>query len=246
MHAGDVAVTTITWARSPSEGIVLRRSLERLAALGFPVAVADAGTDTAFSTFAGALPRFTVVIPKERGLVSQVRASLALAATFDRPFILYTEPDKERFFEQQLAEFIRRAPGGRGTGVVVATRSDEALSTFPTMQRYTEGVINHLAGDVLGVAGDYSYGPFLIARDLVPPLLGLDSDLGWGWRHAAFASAIARGRQIHHVTGDYVCPPDQREESDVERVHRLRQLSENVRGLIAQTIADVPSGPRQP
>src|SRR3954471_1822859 len=122
MHAGDVAVTTITWARSPSEEVVLRRSLERLAALGFPVAVADAGTNTAFTTFLGALPGFTVVIPNQRGLVAQVQASLALALTFDRPFILYTEPDKERFVEQQLPEFIRRATGGRDTGVVVATR----------------------------------------------------------------------------------------------------------------------------
>jgi hypothetical protein len=36
------------------------------------------------------------------------------------------------------------------------------------------------------------------------------------------------------VTGDYPCPPDQRVEDDAERTHRLRQLGENILGLIAQ------------
>jgi ABC-type sugar transport system substrate-binding protein len=39
-----VVVATMTWARSPLEEAALRPALERLAAAGFPVVVADRGT----------------------------------------------------------------------------------------------------------------------------------------------------------------------------------------------------------
>jgi hypothetical protein len=232
MNAGDISVATMTWVRSPSEEIVLRRSMAKLAATGLQVAVGDTGASAAFTAFLRALPGFEVVIPAGRGLVAQVQASLALAATFDSRFILYTEPDKERFFEQQLADFISRAPERRDTGVVLAARSEEALVTFPRMQRYTEGLTNHFVSEALGVTGDYSYGPFIMTRDLLPAIAAMDRGLGWGWRHATFVSAFRRGLRIEHVVGDYECPPDQREEDDAERTHRVRQLGENVRGLI--------------
>jgi hypothetical protein len=242
MNAADLSVATMTWARSPAEETALRHSLEKLAATGLPVAVADTGISAPFTDFLRTLPRFTIVIPQQRGLVAQVQAALALAATFESPFILYTEPDKERFFEQQLAAYIDRAPERDDTGVVLAARSEDSLATFPRMQRYTEGVINHLVGEVVGVNGDYSYGPFVMRRDLVPAIAAMDRALGWGWRHAAFISAFRRGLRIEHVVGDYQCPPDQRDEDDLERTHRLRQLGDNIRGLITPPAADPESG----
>jgi hypothetical protein len=237
MHAEDVAVATMTWARSSSEEIVLRRSLQTLSAVGLPVAVADTGTNTPFAAFLATLSGFDVVIPDERGLVAQVQTSLARAAMFHRAFILYTEPDKEWFFEHQLADFIERAPETSNTGVVLAARSAQALATFPPMQRYAEGVINHLVGDALGPAGDYSYGPFLIARDLIPHVIAMNRSLGWGWRHAAFLRAAQQGSSIHQVIDQYVCPVDQRQEDEGDRLHRLRQLEENIEGVVAGRIA---------
>lgn len=233
VNAEQVAVATITWARSPAEETVLRRSLERLATNGLPVAIADRGERPAFTAFLERLPGVVVSVPATRGLVAQVQASLASAVTFDRPFTLYVEPDKELFFADAMADFVRRAPDARDIGVVLASRSDEAFTTFPPMQRYTEGIVNHLCAELLGPAGDYAYGPFLIARMLLPAIAALDPALGWGWRPAAFAAAQAAGLRLVHLTGDYTCPPDQRSEGDDERVHRLRQLSENIRGLIA-------------
>src|SRR4051812_45657080 len=204
MRAEDVAVATMTWARSPSEEIVLRRSLQRLSGVGLPVAVADTGSNSAFTAFLSTLPGFRVVTPNERGLVAQVQTALARAATFDRRFILYTEPDKDLFFEQQLADFVDRAPAASNAPIVLAARSAKALSTFPPMQRYAEGVINHLVGEALGVCGDYSYGPFLMARDLVPQVAAIERSLGWGWRHAAFLYAAQHGSSIRHVVDEYV------------------------------------------
>src|SRR5215208_7224778 len=100
-----VVVATITWARTPLEDERLRRSLEQLAEVHIPVAVADAGTDPRFTDFLSQLPGFQVTVPSERGLVAQVTASVDLAAGFGTPFILYTEPDKSHFFERDLRAF---------------------------------------------------------------------------------------------------------------------------------------------
>jgi hypothetical protein len=232
-----VAVATITWARTPVEEGRLRRSLARLAGVGVPVAVADANTSRDFAAFLARLPGCRVTVPSSRGLTAQVAASLGLAGGFGRRFILYTEPDKELFFGRPIRDFVRCAETvyeGRELGVALAARSAESFRTYPRMQRYTEGVINRLCGDLLGCRGDYSYGPFLLNHTLLPHLRTLEQDLGWGWRHFAFRAAHRLGLPVVHVTGEHPCPSDQRTEDDAERTHRLRQLSENIRGLIAE------------
>jgi hypothetical protein len=232
VDASKVAVATITWARSAGEEALLVRSLALLADGGWPMAIADRRTSAAFTSRLEALPNALVAAASEPGLVRQVKASLDLAATFERPFILYVEPDKELFFGPQVTAFVQRAPDAGDVGVVLASRSDESFRTFPPMQRYTEGVVNHLCAEMIGREGDYSYGPFLINRALLPHVARVDDQVGWGWRHLAFRTAQRHGFSIHHVTGDYPCPPDQRVEGDAERMHRMRQLSENILGLI--------------
>lgn len=209
----------------------MRRSLSVLAGAELPVAVCDRVVSTSFARFLEHLPGFAVAPAFEPGLVPQVKTSLAVAADLGRPFVLYTEPDKEIFFRTGLQDFLQRAPADDDVGIVIAARSDAAFATFPPVQRYTEGVINHLTGEALGVPGDYSYGPFLVHAALVPAILKLDTRLGWGWRHAAFLTAHRHGRRVVHLSGEYPCPPEQREEDAAERVHRLRQLSQNILGL---------------
>jgi hypothetical protein len=232
MNDNNVSVATMTWARTSNEELLLRRSLTRLAQKGLPIAIADTGTNLAFGEFLRGLPGVRVTVPSTAGLVAQVQASFGLAAAFDTPYILYLEPDKEQFVDRFMSAFIRRAPEEH-TGLVLASRSAAGFETFPSMQRYTEGVVNHLCEERFGIAGDYSYGPFLVARALFAHVAEMDRRLGWGWRHALFAQAAAAAVRLVHVTDDYECPPDQRTESDDDRVHRMRQLSENILGLIA-------------
>ncbi len=186
----------------------------------------------AFTDFVASLPGVTVTVPAGRGLIAQVKASFDTAAAFDTPFILYTEPDKESFFGAPLAEFVARAETTANMGVVLAARSSEAFSTFPSIQRYTEGVINHLCGELIGRVGDYWYGPFLLNRVLLADLETLHADAGWGWRPFMFLTAHRRGLRVSHIIGNYQCPLDQRIEDDAERAHRLRQLRENIGGLL--------------
>ena len=232
MEVSQVAIATVTWARTRDEDARLRRSLRALASLGFPVTACDAGSSPSFIEFVGTLPGLEVMPSPRAGLVAQVQASVAAAGAQGRPFVLYVEPDKEVFFDGRLTDFVSRAPDGGRPGVVLASRSDDSLATYPPMQRYTEGVINELCATLIGRAGDYSYGPFLMHRALLPVVAGFGAHLGWGWRHAAFRAAGRAGLDVVHISGDYPCPVDQQSEDDAERTHRIRQLSQNLLGLI--------------
>lgn len=228
----QVGVATMTWVRTPKEETVLRRTLTSLAGCGLPVAVADSGTSRDFLHFLERSPLFSVTVPPDTGLVAQIKASVRMAAVRASRFILYIEPDKQFFFERCLTNFLEAASDHPDAGIILASRSQESLLTFPLMQRYTEGVINHLCSEVIGVRCDYSYGPFLMNRTLVPFVEALEPTLGWGWRHFIFRTAHRQGYRVVPVTGDYPCPDDQRTEDHDERAHRMRQLSQNMLGLI--------------
>ena len=246
------AVATVTLVREPREGELLRRALTLLARFELPLVVCDGGSGQDFVAFLRSLPRTTVVDAVERGLTGQVRAALSAASASGPRFVLYTESDKEEFFERRLSGFLEHAPTADDPGVVLAARSDAAFATFPAMQRFAEGTINRLCGEFLGAKGDYSYGPFLLRRDLTVHVNSAGQDLGWGWRHLVFAVAARLGERIVHVADHHACPADQRGEDDVQRLHRLRQLGQNVNGLLAGLTADLsqrtdfPTGRSQP
>lgn len=173
-----------------------------------------------------------MVPPRERGLVHQVQTSVRAAAEWARPFILYTESDKLQFFQRSLAAFLNSAPDGEDVGIVLACRTEVAFATFPPLQRFCENTINVLTGEATSVIADYSYGPFLMRRALAERLEAVPARLGWGWRHYIFATAAQLGFRIVTVPGDHLCPENQRQEDAGERIHRLRQLSQNVDGLV--------------
>ena len=233
MHHADVVVATITWARTDAEETLLSRSLQQLAALGLPVVVADRPARPSFRQRISTMPNLRVVTPEGDGLVRQVRSALAATGDSGRPFILYTEPDKEHFFATRVHDFLARVPAD--CSVALASRTAAAFDTFPPMQRYTESVVNELCRRLFGVAGDYTYGPFVGSRDIFATHLPVDPTLGWGWRPSVFLAAQRHGRTLAHVEGHYECPVDQRGEDDDEHRHRLRQLCENIRGLMTES-----------
>ena len=238
----SVVCASVTLVRQPSEESLLRGSLAALASHGMRMYVADGGSGADFQQFLAGLPGVTAVEPDGRGLVPQVKAAMGAAYAAGAEFVLYTESDKQVFFAEHLDAFIDAAMASPSNGVVLAARSESSYATFPPLQRYAEGVINQLTGDFVGVAGDYSYGPFLVHRELLPNVQHAADDLGWGWRHFLFAQAQRSARPVRLVRGDYACPEDQRAEDGSERVHRLKQLAQNVNGLLAGLTA--PPGGR--
>ncbi len=232
MQRADVSVATMTWARDGEEDRLLRGAVARLAGEGLPVAVSDGGSGREFVDFLRGFPGFRVFEFGRPGVLPQIRRSLGEAASLGTPFILYTESDKRDFFRDNLRGFISEAPGAGDVGVVLASRSAESFATFPEFQRHTQTAINRCCAEVLGVEADFSYGPFLLNRALVPRLGGAADGIGWGWRPYAFGRARALGYRVLRVERHLPCPPEQREDDGAERLYRIKQLGQNIRGLL--------------
>ena len=229
MIAPLVAVATITLARTEAEGRLLQRSVARLAAHDWPVVATDGGSaDSLISALRG-IPG--VEVRHGAGLVQQVVTSLQGSIESGAPFILYTEPDKADFFARDLDAFVVRSLDAPARSVCLAARTPASFRTYPEHQQATESAINAKCHARIGVAGDFSYGPFLMPRELAAHLSSMPLHLGWGWRHFAFALAHRLGYGLAMIEGDFVCPIDQRSEDAAERAHRAHQLADNLEGL---------------
>jgi len=228
-----VAIVTMTWARTRDEEELLLHSLRIVATLGFPIALADREGRREFVDELARLPHSVVVAAGERGLVPQIKAAFDGAGRYTPDLLLYTEPDKAVFFAGAAAQVVERGLRVGVPALILASRSTASVATFPPMQQYTESVVNRLTGELIGERGDYSYGPFLMPRQLLPVVATLPGQLGWGWRFAIFRAAHREGIAIEHAVGDLPCPLEQRHEGEKEREYRIRQLGENLLGLVS-------------
>ena len=218
----------MTLARDEQQAESLLGALRSLARRSTAIFAADGGSPPPFLDGVARIP-VTLVPPRARNLVGQIVASLHAAAATGAPFILYTEPDKQTFFDTHLEGFVDAARANRDAGIVLAARSNDEFATFPAFQQRTERSFNELCGGIVGEQTDYLYGPFLLNSTLVAELADVDASVGWGWRPFLFNLARRRGYRIASIAGEYACPIDRR--GDEERAHRLRQLSENAAGL---------------
>jgi hypothetical protein len=235
-----VSVATVTLARDDGEQHLITATLRRLSEMQFNVAVSDGGSPGALVESLRALRGVVVIPPVHPGLVGQVKAAVNGAGAFEAPFVLYLEADKASFVNGRLEAFVRHAPQADDIGVVLASRTEESFRTYPVIQQRTESTFNGLAADVMRLSTDYLYGPFLLNRRLLPYVERASPELGWGWRPFIFAVAHRLGFRIAHVDDEHPCPTEQRIEDEGERIHRLRQLSQNINGLVAALVTPLP------
>lgn len=233
----DVAIATISWARNREEEEQLRGSLQQLAALEVPVFITDGGSSADFQHFLRSLPQFTVFTAK--GLWSQAKSSLEGAARSGARSILYTEPDKMEFFSTHLLQLLQKKSLDKDDGVVLASRSANGFATFPAFQQMTETTINNCCRETIGKEVDYCYGPFLFNTRLVAHLDALPENCGWGWRPFLFVMAHRLGLTVDAFTGDFTCPPEQRTDDAGERTYRMKQLAQNIEGVVLATSASL-------
>ncbi len=232
-------VATISWARDEQEEEVLRGALKVLSETGLQVFVTDGGSGDDFIHFLQNLPGFTVLQAQNKGLWAQAQTSL-LAAADQSYFILYTEPDKAGFFAR-LPNMLSAIAATEQTGVVLASRSAIALSSFPDFQQITEATINRCCEEMIGNSFDYTYGPFLLNRQVLSYVNNLPNDIGWGWRPFVFAIAARLGLQINNYTDNFYCPPAQQTDNAAERLYRMKQLTQNINGLVLAAGANISS-----
>lgn len=238
MNKNEICIATISWARNEEEEKELRTSLETLSSLNIPVYITDGGSSEDFVHFIKDLPGFTVFSAK--GLWPQVRSSLTEAAKSGTRMILYTEPDKLDFFAMHLAKMIEAVSVNETTGVVLASRSANGFTTFPLFQQMTEITINNCCKEAIGKETDYCYGPFLFSTQLVLQLRALPENIGWGWRPFLFAVVHRLNLSIDAYTANFVCPMTQQNDDAKERLYRMKQLTQNVEGLLLATSTELP------
>ncbi len=235
-EATSVAIATITRVRNQDDSEVILRSLQVLSACTIPVFVADGGSTPEFIS---RLQQFRGIHFAEPGanLVQQVKASVRSAVASGAEIVLYTEPDKQTFFEAGLQEVIRHACATRAA-VLIAARDKESIATFPQGQQRIEAAFREVASVFLGPMPDLLYGPLALDSALVVDYMeSVSEDLGWGWRPYVIARCIRHGKRIAVEEGCFRCPEQQRAEDDEHhRLYRLKQFSENVRGLSAGLI----------
>ena len=231
----DVSVATISWARNEQEEKVLETSLRFLADSGLPVYITDGGSSARFIEFLQSFSNFTVLHAK--GLWPQAKTSITSAAK-ETEFVLYMEPDKQDFFSTYLSKMLQHK-WDESTGVILASRSEKGFSTFPVFQQMTENTINQCCKEIIGKNIDYCYGPFLFNSRLMSFMDSIKDDCGWGWRPYLFAIAHRLSLNIHSYQDDFNCPPDQRIDNEAERIYRMKQLTQNLNGLIEACTADL-------
>ena len=242
MDKKDISICTMTWARNTREERQLRESLEQLATLNISVFICDGGSTSDFIDFLKSYPHFNLVPGKASGVSKQVKAGMDAAYASGSPYILYTEPDKLEFFQHSLADFLRDAMMDSQSGILLASRTQEALETFPAFQRVTETAINNCCSEVIGKQLDYSYGPFILNRLLVQYLDLVKDDLGWGWRQYVFGIANRLGYGVSEIVGYFPCQVAERQDDPAERIYRIKQLSQSLNGLV-QGSRESPESP---
>lgn len=232
MNKTDISIATITLVRDDAEEQLLREAMEELARHDIPVYITDGGSPARFLDFLKSFPNFILSQTSAGGLFAQVTNSLSIAYTAGARFILYAEPDKKYFFQNGLSRFLDQAPVNEQTGIILASRSDAGFASYPAFQRMCETTINNCCTEVTGYNFDYTYGPFLLNSKLVPYLELVKEDIGWGWRPFVFGIAHRSGFTLGEYRGDFFCPPPQQQDSAAERIYRMRQLEQNIRGIV--------------
>ena len=239
MIHSNMAIATMTLARTDEEEKILKRSMLLLSSIGLPVYVTDGGSGQHFLSFLQSLPNTT--LSERKGLWPQVKQSLQQAADNNADFVFYTEPDKYLFFEQALPSFLQQIQVHNQTGIVLISRSAKGFATFPPFQQMTETTINNCCEEVIKLRADYTYGPFLINSKIIPYLNALDNNIGWGWRPYAFCTANSLGLKVESFMEDAFCPPDQRLDNATERIYRMQQLTQNIQGITLAAKANLPT-----
>jgi hypothetical protein len=230
MNPREITIATMSWDRTAQEAQLLRAAMRCLAQINLPVVVTDGGSGQPFVEYLRRFRHFTGLEANRPGVLAQIKWSLQGALQLGSCYILYTESDKQLFFEHGLGEFLARAPSAKRVGVVVASRSATTFATYPVSQQYTETIINQLVGQVIGQHGDFSYGPMLIHRALIPSMEFFTEDIGWGWRQYILGIAHRLGYSIVQWTRALPCPLDQRADTPTELVHRMRSSARISRG----------------
>tara|TARA_Y100000034_G_C6874119_1_gene399464 strand:- start:253 stop:993 length:741 start_codon:yes stop_codon:yes gene_type:complete len=232
MTKDRVAIATMTYdnPKNPEQTDLMRQTLHELSNGNIKVYVADGSPE---ESFAQELRKMGHNVERvlNKGLSGQHRFSM-LAVSEAAYHVLYMEPDKLAFVEHGLEKTID-AHLERKPDLTIASRPEEAMSTFPTNQQITERMASKYIGEITGLETDYIYGPkmfrsitFRGEMEKIQP--------GHGWEGLMFlvGRAHALDAQMENIDTGQPCPEAQRSEvSADDAAYRAKQGAANLRGF---------------
>jgi hypothetical protein len=225
-----IPIVTMTLARDRAEADVIIATLRALSENEAPrIFVTDGGSVVeGFLEELQTISRVSLVRPAVRGVTAQMRQSISAAMSHATRGVLYLESNKEWFVASRLSDFMRSAEESLTRlddrfGVALPGRSPASFATYPTQQRASESAINHLISDLTARPSDFTFGPRLISKELLEPILPAGREFGWGWLSIPVVLAHRRSRSISVITMDLPCPEYERAETEADAAYRREQ-----------------------
>ncbi len=224
----DIAIATITSDKCGNIDVI-KQGLETLNKK-FDVYVADRNSSEEFLEDIRNMGCKRIIGPNKT--LPDQHKQVLLCASENKPYVLYTEPDKVDWFNNGLEKsieefFLRELDHGE------VSRTPEQMKTFPVPQQMTEGVVNNLLGQITGIQGDYIYGPQISSSEILKTLKSLPKDisyLGWGTLTYIPIKAKEKGLRIGMIYNANECPISQRNEDNAD--YRVQQANGNIAGIL--------------
>ena len=225
----DVAISTISWIRTPEESKVVLQTIEYLNKLNLPIVIVDAGSPKEDLEI---IKRFNNVSLSEskEGLTSQlIKSHRESAKVGEHLFYLHT--DKLAFAKDSAPEMIKRYRKLVNKGIFVPTRTTESLNTYPEFQMKEEEYLNFFMSDYVGIKADYYAGPKIYPTSLVKYLDMVEGNIGWGIE--AYLYAIAKRLNLSFdFFSCYMQSPNDVDDVEKTKRYRLKIMQWQIEGLI--------------
>jgi hypothetical protein len=183
----DIVISTVSWIRTPKESQVVLKTIELLTKLDVPIVIVDAGSPPQDLEKIHSFKNVTL-FKSELGLTEQLLISHREAEKLGE-YIFYLHTDKYDFARDAAPKVIEMYRSLAKKGVLIPTRTEESLSTYPVFQRKEEDYLNYFMSDYIGTEADYYAGPKIYPTSLVKYLDKLDGNIGWGIESYFYAIA---------------------------------------------------------
>lgn len=225
----DIVVSTISWIRTPEESRVVLKTIELLTKLETPIIVVDKGSSPPDLERIKSFKNVVLFVSK-LGLTEQLLRSHKEAEKLGE-YVFYLHTDKYDFARDTAPKLIEKYRSLVKKGILIPTRTEESLNTYPIFQRKVEDYLNFFMGDYIGVEADYYAGPKIYPSSLVKYLDKLKGDVGWGIE--AYFYAIAKRLNLSFdFFPFYMQSPVDIEDQEKTKQYRLRIMQWQIEGMI--------------
>lgn len=224
----DIAITTVSLIRNKEERKVVLQTIENLSRLKIPIVMVDGGSPKEDKEFIRQLPNISF-LEEEGGLTKQLFRSHYRAAAIAN-YLFYLHTDKLDFVKTEAKRMIDYYNNLKNKGVLIPTRTERSLKTYPPFQYTQEKFLNFFIKDYLGIKSDYYAGPKIYPSFLVKYLNQVKENIGWGIEAYFYVLAKRLGLPFDFIPVNFTAPKDIENEEQT-KLYRLKIIKYQIDGL---------------